>query len=76
MRNLRDFVGFFNKQLLEELDVYTGHMLNRMSEFFKKYATSLEAQLSKQHEHLENLKEVIHMTKPAEHFQDLNELNL
>lgn len=39
VRNLRDFLGCFNKKVVSEMDVFTLTMLNRMNGFFQKFVS-------------------------------------
>lgn len=52
VRNLRDFVGYFNKQLLDEIDVFTSLMLERMHDFFRRYVRISADQVENQSRHL------------------------
>ena len=52
MRNLRDFVGLLNKQLLNEMDTFTDQMYDRMESFFKKLIRVGFEQVEKQSNHL------------------------
>lgn len=39
VRNLRDFLGCFNKKLTSEMDVFSLMLLNRMNGFFQKFVS-------------------------------------
>lgn len=39
VRNLRDFLGCFNKKLTSELDIFSLLLLNRMNGFFQKFVS-------------------------------------
>ncbi len=57
VRNLRDFVGYLNKQLLDEVDVFTTLMLDRMHGFFRRFIKVTTEQVDSQSKHLKLISE-------------------
>ena len=65
MRNLRDFLGYLNRQLLEEVDVFSATMLDRMNEFFRKFVSSTTEQVESLSKHMKLISDRLGTTHTA-----------
>lgn len=65
VRNLRDFLGCFNKKVVCEMDVFTLTMLNRMNEFFQKFVSLNFDQFETQARYLGLFKQKLELSSRA-----------